>query len=539
MIFKYLLLIAIFVSALVFRKKMMEHTIGAISRGFATLSGRVESWAKRQWETNPYSPYARAANFYRFKKYEFRRELYRKWRSTSRAGDKDEENGKNEGSGTGDATSQQRADAPPRQGRETRSPADRGRVFRVRRDRAAQQPEPDAAAPAATSGPVQYLPPGGVAVRERRDESPQQSDVSASELPVRPGPEDSGAALGWQEIPEPRQEGGIVAVYGPREEDLPRLWEPAHYDLPDENGAPGRVFGAWESTPFGPAFRRHDVPESGLYQVVRTGTGKVGSRPLAESGGRLVPQPPRFDDSLSPNAGMFSARRASRGLSYQSGPTVTGAGLPGGPGAEYGGQVAGNAVGRTGASPPQESLQRVQVRETPELRGERQAVLEARQRNFGGGEEKPLSQRPPQAAFKPPKPLGGQAEPFPAGEPLRQTQIRRPPAQQGAPRQQGRESPERTAGDESNGGKEFSAWGFSQQRPQGPAQPETPRAGEAVPLSQRPRQVVFKSPRQPDELASQPIKTKPHVRPREYPSPARGDDVGVEQRKSPPDGERG
>lgn len=520
MIFKYLLLIAIFVSALVFRKKMMEHTVGAISRGFAALSGRVESWAKRQWETNPSSPYARAAGYYRFRKYEFRRELYRKWRSAGRAKNGGEESGENEDSGAGGAAPQQSAGASPRQGQETRSLADRGRVFRARGGTAGV--EQDAAAPA---GPVQYLPPGGIAVRERGAESlTQPAAPAADEPPVRLEPEDPAAAVGWLKIVEPRQGDDVAAVFGPREEELPRFREPAHYDLLDERGAPRRVFGAWEDTPFGPAFRRHDVPESGLYQVVRTGAGKVGSRPLAERSGRLVPQPPRFDDSLSPGAGMFSARRASRGLSYQSGPQATGTGLTDGMGAEYGERVSGNAIGRTGALPPQESLQH---RKMLELQGNRQAALEARQHR----EMEPLSQGPRQAAFKPPQPSGGQAETFPAERLSEQTEIWKMPGQQEILRRREREE------NESGWGEDFSAWEFSQQRPQGPAQPETPRAGEAVPLSQRPRQVVFKSPRQPDELASQPIKTKPHIRPREYPSPARGDDVGVKQRKSPPDGE--
>lgn len=405
MIFKYLLLIAIFVSALVFRKKMMEHTVGAISRGFAALSARVENWAKRQWETNPSSPYARAASYYRFRKYEFRRELYRKGRSVSRAKNESEGNGENEDSGTGSAASQQSTGAPPQQGRETRSPADRGRVFRARGGTAGV--EQDAAAPAAPAGPVQYLPPGGIAVRERGAETLTQPAAPAADEPlVRLEPEDPGAAVGWLKIVGPAQEDGVAAVFGPREEELPRFREPAHYDLLDENGAPRRVFGAWEGTPFGPVFRRHDVPESRLYQVVRTGAGKVGSRSLAEEGGKLVPQPPRFDDSLFPNAGMFSARRASRGLSYQAGLAAADAGPLGGPGAEHEKRATVSAP----AFPAQDFSQRAQIRKPQEGRA-------AESGNFGGEDisfarefsrqqpqQKGPSQKPRQIVFKPPNP---------------------------------------------------------------------------------------------------------------------------------------
>lgn len=459
MIFKYLLLIAIFVSALVFRKKMMEHTVGAISRGFAALNARVENWAKRQWETNPFSPYARAAGYYRFRKYEFRQKLYQKWRSAGRA--------KNGGSG---AAPQQSASASPRQGQETRSPADRSGVLRVRRGGTAR-PEQDAAASAATSGPVQYLPPGGIAVRERGAETlTQPAAPAADEPPARLEPEDPAAAVGWLKIVGPAQEDGVAAVYGPREDELPRFREPAHYDLLDERGAPRRVFGAWEGTPFGPAFRRGDAPESGLYQVVRTDAGKVGSRPLAERSGRLAPQPPRFDDSLSPGAELFSARRASRGLSYQAGPSAVDAGLPGGPGSEHEKRVAVSAAA------------------------------------------------------------------FPAQEFSQRAQIRKPPGQQEVFRQREGGSSEQAVGNENDGGGDFSGREFSRQRPQGAAQPEAPRTGEAELLSQRPRQIVFKPPKQLNEQTSQPIKIKPSARPREYP-PVRSENVGERSEQSPPDGE--
>lgn len=80
LLFKYFLLIVVFVSAIVLRKKMMEHTLGAIHRGALSLNNRIEGWVKRQVETHPASPYAQAIVQQRFKKAEMWRDLYKKWR---------------------------------------------------------------------------------------------------------------------------------------------------------------------------------------------------------------------------------------------------------------------------------------------------------------------------------------------------------------------------------------------------------------------------------------------------------------------------
>jgi len=288
LLFKYFLLIVIFIAALAFRKKMMEHTIGAIHRGALTLNNRVESWMKRQIETNPYSPYARIAMRKRFERLRIMRDLYRKWSEKEKKENPDDSSNSPQNAFSNDSLSNA-GDVGGADGDfvgARRNPV----IFRRKPSHEhVEEAFPREIAVRTETGPAEAGHPEfsgetGRAVSPAGTSSQEGFPVGGVELlPLK-----ARESFGWLPCSDDGPDDG--AVYGPKGNEVPEeLKKPRQYFVPN---APGKypsiipMYGAWEMTERGPALRAYDIisntPASAAYQVFRNKRGEVFARKIEQ-----------------------------------------------------------------------------------------------------------------------------------------------------------------------------------------------------------------------------------------------------------------
>lgn len=305
LIFTYFILMVLFVGALIFRKKIMDATIGSIHKGALTLNNRVEEWGNKQITENPSSPVAMLRYAKQWKRAEARREIYQKLREGMYGQKKEQKK-----SAPGDAGA---------------SPTDDLKK-------------------AGASGD----PPEGVAYRQSnhtRDEKPKttgpKEPTENVQIPVEgleQVPEKARESFGWRPAPDGQtgsqgEEG--LEVFGPWDKIPHEAREPVKYDVVMEDGKKQTVYGSWENTPQGPVLRENYWSlerTKRAYRILRDKEGKVFARnigvndatekrrqadqkttPQAKQNNRPIDySPPEAAPGPQPGANHASARGATK-----------------------------------------------------------------------------------------------------------------------------------------------------------------------------------------------------------------------------------
>ncbi len=310
LILTYLILMLIYVGALIYRKKIMGATIGAIHKGALTLNNRVEEWGKRQIMENPSSPVAKWRYARQWKGAQVRKGIYEKLRNKKDVKGKDGSGQKKDGGKRG-------------------HPGDAG------------APPPDEGMKANTTGNPQVEP-----------DPEETNNVQTPVEGLEQMPEKAKESFGWRQVPDEHGGGqGDLEVFGPWGKIPTEARKPGKYDVVMEDGKKQTVYGSWEENSNGPVLRENYWSlerTKRAYRIMRDKQGNVFARKIdedaakgkrQEAGKETAPQAPqhiRPADYSAPEASTGTqpgaspvSRAARRRVSIKA--TSEGTPAPGGP----------------------------------------------------------------------------------------------------------------------------------------------------------------------------------------------------------------